>query len=59
MVAVIDVETKCDIGQELGVLVDLLYGKCQGQRVLVELGHRAGNRVKQQFQKRILALIQV
>lgn len=41
---IIDVEPKSDIGQELGVFVDLFYSKNQSQDMLVEFCHCTANR---------------
>lgn len=40
IVGVIDVEPKSDVGQDLGILIDLMDSKYQGQEVLVELGYK-------------------
>lgn len=41
-----DVESQCDIGQDIGVLVDLIDGVRQGQAMLVELGHHTASKDK-------------
>lgn len=48
-VAVVNVEAECYVWQELGILIDFMNGKRQGQDVLVELGHRAANKMPSCF----------
>lgn len=47
--AIMDVDSKHYIGQDLGILTDLTDGKCKGQDVLVELGNALWRAWRQWF----------
>lgn len=43
-VAVIDMEPQSEVGQDLGIFIDLFHSKCQGKDMLVVLCHCAERR---------------